>query len=695
MVRLVASLVLLFNISVGFSQDIIWADQVVNFSTQLDPVNNSAKQVLGAPNAGVGESVMAWQPQLDIRRENINVSYSNPIKIKQVIVVENTNPGSVYRVTLYDEAGEAHSVYSATAVPLDEPSRNLIIKLDELTTYNVASVKVSLDCRNTPGVQQIDAIGVSSTEAVLKEVKPEVADIKFYSELEKLSGNVNSEYSELGPLISPDGKTLYVCRDNHPETFGGQEIWYSRLDDNGEWLPAVRMERPLNNANANFVSSITPDGNVMLLGNQYFFKKKGDENFTQTKREVKKIRKGKMENDLFDFNDLLAHPENYEEVNSFGSGFSLSVMTEKGWSYPINSVIEAYSNQNKYVNYFLANDNKRVLMAIQNEESRGDLDLCFSTMTEDGSWSKPINMGDDLNTIAGDFAPFLASDNKTLYFSSAGHTGFGSSDIFVSRRLDDTWKSWSKPLNLGPIINSSDWDAYFTIPAKGDYAYLVREGDIYRLRLNEELKPEPVVLLFGEVLDSKTNKPVFVDIEYENLATGEGAGYASSNPETGEYKVVLPAGGRYGCRAIKDGYYAVNENIDLTKLEEYKEVKRDMFLYPLEKGEVIRLNNIFFDFGEASLQKESFAELNRIVELLKENGAIKIRINGHTDNVGDLKSNVALSQNRAQSVVDYLVSKGIEKVRLSAKGYGESAPLNSNETEEGRAYNRRVEFEVM
>lgn len=681
--------------SVAFAQDILWADKIVNYSTQLDPVNNSASQVLGAPNAGKSESVMAWQPQLDIRRENINVSFSKSIKVKQVVIVENVNPGSVYRVVFYDEAGEAHSVYSATGKGLEEKSRNLTIILNEQTSYNVASVKVSLDCRNTPGIQQIDAIGISASEVDVKEAKPEVADIEFYSELEKLNTNVNSQYEELSPLISPDGKTLYVCRDDYPETFGGQEIWFSKLDEKGEWGKLVRMERPLNNSSNNFVNSITPDGNVILLGNQYFFKKKGAEEFVETKRRVKQIRKGKVENDLFDAGDLINHPEKYEEVNSYGSGFALSVKTSKGWSYPVNSIIDSYSNQNQYVNYFLSNDNKRIVMSIEDENSLGDLDLCFSVLKDDGTWSRPENMGADLNTIASDGTPFLASDNKTLYFSSAGHTGFGGRDIFVSRRLDETWKKWSKPLNLGPVINSDGWDAYFTVPAKGDYAYLVRDGDIYRLRLNEELKPEPVVLLYGKVLDKKTNKPLFVDIEYEDLGTGEGLGFASSNPLTGEYKVVLPAGKKYGCRAVKEGYYAINENIDLTKLKSYKEVEKDIVMLPIEKGEVIRLNNIFFDFGKSVLQKESFSELNRVVELLQTNPSLRVKINGHTDNVGDKNSNLSLSQSRSQSVVDYLVLKGIEKSRLQAKGYGESLPIKSNDKEEGRSINRRVEFEIL
>lgn len=679
---------------VSTAQDIQWANDIINFSTQLDVTSNSAKQILGEPNAGEGHSARAWQPSLDIRRENIHVGFTTPIQVKQITIVENYNPGSVYRVSLYDEVGTAYNVYSAEAQSLEVSNRIFTIELDELTPYKVHSVKISIDCRTTPGEQQIDAVGISSSIVKITKAKPKTADIQFYSQLEKLSNNINSSAEELSPLISPDGKTLYFCRDGHPETYGEQEIWYSKLVNNS-WSPAIRMSRPLNNANSNFVNSITPDGNMMLLGNQYFFKKKGSEDFEESKKRVRQIRKGKRENDLLDISDLIAHPENYEEVNSYGSGFSLSINTSKGWSYPFNSVIDSYSNTNRYVNYFLTNNSNTIIMSIESEGGQGELDLCFSNLLPDGTWTKPENMGTDINTIANDGTPFLASDNKTLYFSSEGRPGFGGRDIYMTKRLDDSWKKWSEPLNMGPVINSEGWDAYFTIPAKGDYAYLVRDGDIYRVRLNEELKPEPVVLLSGKVLNKKTNEPLQVDISYEDLETGKEIGAASTNPETGEYKIILPAGKKYGCISHLEGFYPINEFIDVRALKEYTEVDKNLFMVPIEKGEIIRLNNIFFDFAKATLQKESFPELNRVAELMQTNLSLSIQINGHTDNVGDDTSNLNLSQSRAQAVVAYLTSKGIEKARLVAKGYGETKPIATNNTEEGKAINRRVEFLIL
>ncbi len=676
------------------AQDIQWASELINFSTQLDVTSNSAKQLLGEPNAGESESARAWQPSLDNRRENIHVGFSNPIQVKQISIVENFNPGSVYRVALYDEAGTAYTVYAGEAQALTVPFRVFTIELDEISTYKVHAVKISLDCRNTPGIQQIDAIGISSKLAKVEKTTPKTADITFYSELEKLSDKVNSYAEELSPLITPDGQTLYFCRDNHKETYGGQEIWYSKLN-NGEWDAAVRMNRPLNNSNSNFVNSITPDGNMMLLGNQYFFKKKGSEDFEESKKRIKQVRKGKIENEGIDYSDLLKNPENYEEVNSYGSGFSITYNTPKGWSYPFNSVIDSYSNTNQYVNYFLDNTGKTVIMSIESEGGYGELDLCISHLLDDGTWTKPENIGADINTIADDGTPFLASDNKTLYFSSEGRPGFGGRDIYMAKRLDESWKKWSEPLNMGPIINSEGWDAYFTIPAKGDYAYLVRDGDIYRVRLNEELKPEPVILLSGKVLNKKTNEPLQVDISYEDLSTGEELGIASTNPITGEYKIVLPTGKKYGCISQLEGFYSIHENIDSRDLSTYTELKRDLYMSPIEKGEVIRLNNIFFDFAKATIQQESYSELNRVVELMKNNSLLHIQINGHTDNVGDDASNMTLSKNRAQAVVDYLVQKGIDKTRLLSKGFGETNPIQTNETDEGKAINRRVEFLVL
>jgi outer membrane protein OmpA-like peptidoglycan-associated protein len=220
-------------------------------------------------------------------------------------------------------------------------------------------------------------------------------------------------------------------------------------------------------------------------------------------------------------------------------------------------------------------------------------------------------------------------------------------------------------------------------------------GDIMRIGLPEAARPKPVILVSGRVLDAKTKQPVVAQIHYELLPEGKDIGVARSGPTTGEYKITLPSGGRYAFRAEAPGYIAVNDNLDITTLKEYRELTRDLYLVPIEVGQTVRLNNIFFDFAKTILRDESFPELNRMADLLKSNPTMEIEIAGHTDNVGTDESNLALSRNRAIAVSDYLASKGINRSRMKVQGYGMSKPLATNDTEEGRQQNRRVEVKIL
>ena len=199
----------------------------------------------------------------------------------------------------------------------------------------------------------------------------------------------------------------------------------------------------------------------------------------------------------------------------------------------------------------------------------------------------------------------------------------------------------------------------------------------------------------GKVYDAKTKQVVSAKIEYNNLKTNKIIGTAISDPKTGSYSIVLPYGSNYSFMADKENYYATTQNVDLSNLKEYKEMEVDLYLTPIEKGAVIRLNNIFFDSGKYTLLAESFAELDILFGLLNDNKNIKIEIAGHTDAVGSDVDNLTLSNNRANAVVNYLLGKGIAKDRLSAKGYGETKFIATNDTDEGKQLNRRVEFVIL
>lgn len=475
-------------------------------------------------------------------------------------------------------------------------------------------------------------------------------------EKEKLNTNINSEYTELSPIISPDGKSLYINRDDHPENKGpkdnDQDVWVSTLDENGEWLPLKNIGYPINNTGKNFTISVSPDNNSLVVANTY-----------------------------------------EKDGSAGGQGLSISYKTSTGWSIPEAFEVEDYYNDNDYVSYFLASDNKTLLMAVERKESLGEKDLYVSFLKGGNSWTKPKHMGNVINTKGDESKPFLAADNKTLYFSSNGHMGYGSDDVFVSKRLDDSWTNWSKPKNMGPKINTPKSELGYFLDAKGEVAYFSSKSDIWKIENSE--KPEPVTLISGVVYNKKTNQPMGAKIRYYDLQANVELGVANSDPLTGEYKIILPSGKNYSFLGQQKEFYPISENINLKDLSEYNEYTKDLFLMPIEKGQTIRLNNIFFEFNKADLMSESYNELDRLYDILKENKSLKIEIGGHTDDKGSDEYNKNLSNSRAKSVVDYLVNKGIKAERLSSVGYGESQPEVPNDTDENRAINRRVEFKVL
>jgi outer membrane protein OmpA-like peptidoglycan-associated protein len=272
-------------------------------------------------------------------------------------------------------------------------------------------------------------------------------------------------------------------------------------------------------------------------------------------------------------------------------------------------------------------------------------------------------------------------------------------------RLSDTsWTEWSEPVNLGKEINTSGFDVAYKITTDGEYAFFSsdRDGgkggyDIYSIKLPKEAKPEKKVITIKGKITDENGLPLDASLKWHELSTARNVGSLTSDPETGDYIITLPNGSSYSYFAEKPRYYSVSNNIDLSTENTFKEMTVDIVMISVKSLEqtAIKLNNIYFDFDKFDLKPESFVELDRVYKFLTDNPEVNIEISAHTDSKGSDEYNLELSQKRAESVVAYLVSKGVNTSRLTPKGYGETNPLADNNSEDGMAQNRRVEMKVI
>jgi outer membrane protein OmpA-like peptidoglycan-associated protein len=653
-----------------------WASKVLGFSSErTDPTNQGpqyrAIQVLGSPNKTpqIGQTVCAWSSSgADTYAEEfIKVGFENPMKIKQICIAENFNPGAVVRVLAYDSTDTEYLIHENKEDGPTEKGRMWNIIIPE-TPYKVYAVKLIVAPAKVPGYNQIDAIGISDIELPYT-AKINIADNMPKEILkENLGKTVNSKVREVAPIITPDGKTLFFTRESHDQNIGKlkkQDVWLSKGLPNGTWDEAENIKEPINTEEHNAVSTISADGKTLYLVNIYM-------------------------------------PD-----GTYKPGLSKSKRTKTGWEFPKEVKITDYYNFNSYTEFTLAPNGKVLVMACQRKDTKGGKDLYVSFLKKDDVWSKPINMGANINTAENESTPFVAADSKTIYFSTQGFPGYGDNDIFLSRRLDSTWTNWSEPENLGNLINTSRWDGYFTIPASGEYAYLSSEErsigaeDIFRIKLFPSIKPDPVAIISGTVINAFDRKPMSAEVVMELLNDSTGADKdritAEFDPETGEYKMVVPLKKSYSLNASKKGFVSISENLDLTKDKRFREIRKNINLIPVKEGTTMVLNNLFFEQSKYDILPVSFPELDRIIELMKEYPTMDVLISGHTDGSdGNIMLNVKLSQDRANEVKKYLMGKGgIDEKRIQTKGWGQSKPIASNATEETRKKNRRVEFTIL
>ena len=475
--------------------------------------------------------------------------------------------------------------------------------------------------------------------------------------------NINSEYDEYLPAVVADESeiifTVMRPRDQNTQCAFCQmeEDFYASKKENGEWQKRYKLDYPINTGYNEGAQCISPDG-------KYLFYTICNTDFGNGSCDLYWSKR---------IGNRWSRPRN----------FDAPVCTKFWESQPS-----------------IAPDGKTIYFASNRPGGFGKMDIWKTIMTEEGLFTVPENLGKNVNTDGDDSAPFIHADGRTLFFVSDGHPGMGGKDIFFST-LTDT--GWTKPVNLGYPINTPADEINILINAAGTTAYFStdKEGgyggqDLYYFTLDDRLRPTPVTYIKGKVIDENTHEPVHAAIEMIDLNTNEVTTSTFSDPVSGEFLACILTGSNILMNVTHPYYLLYSENFQIeknyTELEPYL---KNIALKRPEVGETFVLRNVFFDFDKSTLKKESEVELNKLVDYLTSNKGIKIEIGGHTDNQGSQSYNELLSNDRAKAVYDYLVNKGINSDRMSYKGYGMSKPIATNDTEEGRALNRRTEFTIV
>jgi flagellar motor protein MotB len=472
---------------------------------------------------------------------------------------------------------------------------------------------------------------------------------------------INTSDDEYWPSITADGLTMMFTRQpnviNNPGFSGVvQEDFYISYFSGNSWQKAFNAGTPLNTIQNEGAQSISSDGSYMF--------------FTACNR-----------------------PGGLGNCDLYFSAFSNSK-----WSEPYNLGIPVNTSHWESTPSISA-DGRTLFFSSSRPGGAGGKDIWLTRINDKNKWTKPVNLGNEINTAGNEMSPFIHFDGKTLYFASDGLVGMGGYDLFVTRIKDDS--TWTTPQNLGYPINTFNDEMGLIIESGGKKAYFSstriksKGKDIFAFDLYESARPNPVSYLKGKVYDKETGKLLKADYELINLSTGKIL-IKNSTDASGNFLVCLPSGYNYGINVSKPGYLFYSENFMFEGTHTVSEpyIKR-IVLNPAKVGEKMQLANVFYEIDSWQLKQESMTELNNLVHLLLENKNLVMEIGGYTDSTGSGQYNMILSEKRALSVVNYLIKNGIASERLTHRGYGNTSPLGDNVTSEGRKLNRRTEAKVI
>lgn len=506
-------------------------------------------------------------------------------------------------------------------------------------------------------------------------LNPKHSDLAL--EVRKVAG-VNSPARDNTPIISADGSVMFFN-----STRLGSRAWASynpfkgRYDDDiyfavrslvrrdeEIWDEPVNLGNTINSSEDDGVVSISPDGQTLYFNS---------------------LKKG-WEKDGGPFYYARLRGRDWGGITGLGGGISQFFKDR-----PRGSGFRVYGGS-------ISSDGNDFYFATTLFSPTGKHQIWVSHRRH-GVWSYPENLGPSVNDGTGSYAPCISADGKTLFFTSGASEGYGGDDLYVSSYENGVW---GPRVNIGAGINTKDHNSFLTIPASGDRIYFSsvqvdgEDEDIFVAPLPEVLRPRNVVLLSGNVLDKATGAPLEAEITIEDLQTGETIFKANSNSLDGGYTTVLRAGRDYGISISAGGYLFLSDRYTIPLNTKYYEYKQDFPLEKLQQGMNFVVNNIFFDYDQATLRPESRPELERMIALMQERPNLLIEVQGHTDNVGSADYNHKLSLRRAEAVRDYIANVGcLDPGRIRVRGFGYTKPLATNRTEQGRQQNRRSEFTVI
>ena len=739
----------------SYAQEVQWATEVIEYSSQFSGKDFSASQVIGPPNAYKfgGKDPNSWMASSPNSQEYLVVGFGSPMKIRQIAIVESSNPGAIEMIYVYDENKDAHLVGSFIPGPVDVSYRILNLFLPTYD-FNITSVKIVLDGSMVEGANSIDAIGVSTSVIPIRFRDGFAYRLNPRLTKKNVDLNATGEESDIRPVYSEDEKTLFFTRGFSDDNVGGindpGDVWFSTYD-RGNYSDPVRMDEKVNSIGFNTSNSIyNENGNPRLMVG----------NVSGSANKVK---------------------ANLSAVSKDNGAWTSSEVQKikSGGDIPVDA------------DYTITDNGNVLIISSELKGTQGGTDLYVSFKEGDNKWGTPVNIV-SINTEEDEYAPFFSMEENALYFTSKGYQGLGGSDIFRVKRLDDSWQNWAEPENIGEDINTPYNDHYFYFDEKDAYAYLAQGTKGGMMRIDRVERPRfmdanPLVVVKGKVMDEQAATPVNALLSLLIEPENEIYGTTFSNEISGNYQIFLRSGYKYKLVGEKKGYhkvempielenkdkpYTFDLNIFLSKdlaesqpelvadvmaigagIEAYETEEVNVEEEPLDEAEdmneVVAVvvvpdeeyeditteeleefvpeeleeeapeelqsnasdyseptpetrtyssggrsleNLVVFDFNSDVVLPPSYPILDAIAAFLNRYQDIKLEIGGFTDYIGDYYYNIELSKRRAYAVRQYMISQGVERSRIKVLGFGEKMPIITNMDSEEIRMNRRAEF---